>query len=170
MGGASKVGGNVTPVSEFNIWYDPTSADEVVKACNNLILIPLDVTTSFVYTPEETENFLSQVNHSDKATFMRELTKFVISTNRKFRETNYQNGFFVHDAHTIGFLAYPHLYRGTFVDLAVETVGEHTKGQTIVDRRNHPRSNINKTMLITDVDKNAILDVMIEDFKEFDFE
>ena len=55
MGGASKVGGNVTPVAEFNIWYDPTSADVVVKACNNLIMIPLDVTTSFVYTPQETE-------------------------------------------------------------------------------------------------------------------
>jgi len=55
MGGASKVGGNVTPVAEFNVWYDPTSADEVVKSCNNLIMIPLDVTTSFVYTPQETE-------------------------------------------------------------------------------------------------------------------
>ncbi len=58
MGGASKVGGNVTPVAEFNIRYDPTSTDEVVKACNNLIMIPLDVTTSFVYTPEETVNLL----------------------------------------------------------------------------------------------------------------
>ena len=111
MGGASKVGGNVTPVAEFNIWYDPTSADEVVKACNNLILIPLDVTTSFVYTPAETEAIIGQVNHSHKAEFMRKLTDFAISTNRKFRETHYHEGFFVHDAHTIGFLAYPHLYK-----------------------------------------------------------
>ena len=170
MGGASQVGGNVTPVAEFNIWYDAPSADIVVKACNNLILIPLDVTTSFVYSPEETEAIVGQVNHSTKAQFIRELTQFTINTNRKFRETHYDNGFFVHDAHTIWFLAYPHLYKGSFVDLAVETVGEHTKWQTVVDRRNHPRSNINKTLLITDVDRNGILEAMTEDLKEFDFE
>lgn len=170
MGGASKVGGNVTPVAEFNIWHDPISANEVVTLCSNLIVIPLDVTTSFVYTPRDTLAFLWHINHSDKAEFMMQLTEFVISTNRKFRETGYQNGFFVHDAHTIGFLAYPHLYKGTMVDLSVETVGEHTKGMTVVDRRNHPRTNINKTMLITDVDKNWLLEALTEDFKEFDFE
>lgn len=169
MGGASKVGGNVTPVAEFNIWYDAASADEVVKSCNNLILIPLDVTTSFIYSPEETEAIVWQVNESNKAQFLKELTQFTINSNRKFRETQYKNGFFVHDAHTIGFLAYPHLYKWSFVDLSVETVGEHTRGQTVVDRRNHPRSNINKTLLITDVDKNGILEAMTEDLKEFDF-
>ena len=170
MGGASKVGGNVTPVAEFNIWYDPTSADEVVKACNNLILIPLDVTTSFVYTQADTDSFINKINHSTKAEFIRKLTDFAISTNRKFRETHYHEGFFVHDAHTIGFLAYPHLYKWSFVDLSIETIGEHTKWQTVVDRRNHPRTNINKTLLITDVDKNGLLEALTEDLKEFDFE
>lgn len=170
MGGASKVGGNVTPVAEFNVWYDPTSAYEVVKACNNLIMIPLDVTTSFVYTPQETEAIIWEVNHGKKAEFMRELTDFVISTNRKFRETHYKNGFFVHDAHTVWFLAYPHLYKWSFVDLAVETVGEHTKGQTIVDRRNHSRTWVSKVLFMTDVDKNGLLEALTEDMKEFDFE
>ena len=170
MGWASKVWGNVTPVAEFNIWYDPHSADEVVKACNNLIMIPLDVTTSFVYTPEETQAIIWKVNHSKKAEFMNQLTDFVINTNRKFRETHYKNGFFVHDAHTVGFLAYPHLYKWSFVDLSVETIGEHTKGQTIVDRRNHSRTGINKVLFITDVDKNWLLEALTEDMKEFDFE
>lgn len=170
MGGASKVGGNVTPVAEFNIWYDPISADEVVKASNNLIMIPLDVTTSFVYTPEETQAIIGQVNHNAKAEFMKQLTDFVISTNRKFRETHYKNGFFVHDAHTVWFLAYPHLYKWSFVDLSVETVGEHTKGQTIVDRRNHARTWVSKVLFMTDVDKDGLLEALTEDMKEFDFE
>ena len=49
-------------------------------------------------------------------------------------------------------------------------MGEHTKGQTVVDRRNHARTNINKTLLITDVDKNGLLEALTEDLKEFDFE
>jgi inosine-uridine nucleoside N-ribohydrolase len=84
-------------------------------------MIPLDVTQSFVYTAADTEQFLDEINHSKKADFVRSLTDFVIKTNRKFRETHYQNGFFVHDGNTVGFLLYPHLYRGTFIDVRVET-------------------------------------------------
>lgn len=170
MGGASKVGGNVSPVAEFNIWYDPVSADIVVRACDNLILVPLDITTSFVYTQAETEAILGQINQSTKAKFLRGLTEFTIASNKRFRETNYHDGFFVHDAHTIGFLAYPHLYKGTFVDLMVETQGQYTKGQTVVDWRNHPRTHLRKTFLITDVDKEKMLEAMTEDLKEFDFQ
>jgi inosine-uridine nucleoside N-ribohydrolase len=58
MGGANKVGGNVTPVAEFNVWYDAPAAQYVSDHCDNLVMIPLDVTTSFVYSPQETEHIL----------------------------------------------------------------------------------------------------------------
>ena len=58
MGGASKVGGNVTPVSEFNVWYDAAAAQYVADHCENLIMIPLDITTSFVYSSAETDHIL----------------------------------------------------------------------------------------------------------------
>lgn len=166
---ASKVGGNITPVAEFNAWYDATAAEYIVNHCNNLIMIPLDVTTGFVYSPAETEQILGQVNHSTKAEFLRKLTAFTIGTNKMFRETHYKEGFFVHDAHTVGFLMYPHLYKWSLVDVQIETTGEHTKGMTVVDRRNHSRTGFRKTMWITDVDKYGFLEAMIEDFKQFDF-
>ncbi len=161
-------GGNVTPTSEFNVWYDAASAKQVVDVANNLIMIPLDVTQSFVYTPEDSEQFLGEINHSNKAEFVRELTKFVVGTNRKFRETHYQNGFFVHDGHTVWFLLYPHLYRGTFIDVRVETQGEFTQWQTVWDWRNHPRKDYKKTYVITDVDRDGFLEALVQDFKEFD--
>lgn len=169
MGWASKVGGNVTPVSEFNVWYDAPAAEYVVNHCNNLIMIPLDVTTSFVYSPTETEQILGQVNHSTKAEFLRKLTAFTISTNKMFRETHYKEGFFVHDAHTVGFLMYPHLYQWSFVDIKVETTGQYTKGMTIVDWRNHSRTDFKQTMFINSVDKYGFLEAITEDFKQFDF-
>lgn len=169
MGGASKVGWNITAVAEFNVWYDADATEYVAQHCNNLIMIPLDVTTSFVYSSEETEKMLGQINHTGKAEFLRKLTEFTITTNKNFRETHYQDWFFVHDAHTVGFLMYPHLYKGSFVDLKIETRWEHTKGMTVVDRRNHSRNNFNKTMFITDVDKYWFLEAIVEDFKQFDF-
>ncbi len=170
MAWASKVWWNITPVSEFNVWYDAPATEYVVNHCNNLIIIPLDVTMSFVYSSNETEQILGQINHSNKAEFLRRLTTFTIGTNKMFRETNYEEWFFVHDAHTIGFLMYPHLYKWSFVDLNIETTGQYTRGMTVVDRRNHSRIGFRKTMRVTDVDKYWFLEAMTEDFKQFDFE
>ncbi len=82
MGGSFHEGGNVTPTSEFNIWYDAESAEKVFQSTDNIVLIPLDVTQSFVFRSEDTEAFLSQVNHGYKAEFLRKLTDAVINTTR----------------------------------------------------------------------------------------
>ncbi|MBP7885396.1 hypothetical protein KAZ93_04585 [Patescibacteria group bacterium] len=75
----------------------------------------------------------------------------------------------MHDAQTVGFLLYPHLYRGTLMDVQVETKGEYTRGQTIVDTRNHPRIGYHKSLVLTSVDKYGLLEALTQDFKEFDF-
>jgi inosine-uridine nucleoside N-ribohydrolase len=85
------------------------------------MILPLDITTSMVFTEADMENCFKNINHSNKAEFMRALTKFTIGTNMMFRETSYEKGFFVHDAHTIGLLLYPHIYKGTFYQVNVET-------------------------------------------------
>lgn len=169
MGGSFHAGGNVTPTSEFNIWYDSASAKAVFDATDHIVLIPLDVTQSFVFSPEDTEQFLAEINHGYKADFMRKLTQAVIHTTRNFRETHYQNGFFVHDGHVVGFLLYPHLYRGTLVGVHVENQWEYTKGMTVADRRNHARTDYRKTLVITDVDHYGFLEALVQDFREFDF-
>lgn len=89
MGGAVKVGGNVTPVAEFNISYDADSAAQVFNATNNLMIAPLDLTTQMVFTDEDMENCFKNVNHDKKQEFMRALTKFTTGTNTMFRETAY---------------------------------------------------------------------------------
>jgi hypothetical protein len=74
------------------------------------------------FTMKDMENcFISTVNNTQKQEFMRALTKFIIATNMKFRETGYQEGFYIHDAHTVGILLYPHLYKGSFMQVNIET-------------------------------------------------
>jgi inosine-uridine nucleoside N-ribohydrolase len=69
----------------------------------------------------------------------------------------------------VWFLLYPHLYRGTFIDVRVEIQWEFTKGQTVGDRRNHPRKDYNKTYVVTDVDSDWFLEALVQDFREFDW-
>jgi inosine-uridine nucleoside N-ribohydrolase len=58
MGGAVRVPGNVTPVAEFNISYDPESADQVFTSVHNSILLPLDVTSQLIFTRHEMQTIL----------------------------------------------------------------------------------------------------------------
>lgn len=90
MGGAIDIHGNVTPVAEFNIFYDSPSAKKVFASTDNLMLLPLDLTTSFAFTEEDMENSFKNINDSIKQEFARKLTTFIIGTNMSFRETAYE--------------------------------------------------------------------------------
>lgn len=65
-------------------------------------------------------------------------------------------------------LLYPHIYKGTFYDVHVETKGDLTKGETVVDVRNHARTEVN-SFVAAEFNKNLFLEAMTEDFKQFDF-
>ena len=169
MGGAFFMAGNVSPVAEFNYRYDPASADVVLKSGANLFIAPLDVTTQEVFREEDLEPVLEHINHEEHRKFMYELTEFTISTNMWFRETHYNRGFYVHDASTIGFLLYPHIYTGSFYNVQIEVDSPLTKGQTVVDSRNFPKTDCN-AFIVLDMNKDLFLEAMTEDFKDFDFE
>jgi inosine-uridine nucleoside N-ribohydrolase len=161
--------GNVTPIAEFNIAYDPDSAKIVFGATENIMLLPLDLTTSMVFDEKDLSQCFAEINHGTKQEFMRKLTDFVIRSNMQFRETGYEHGFYVHDAHTVGLLLYPHLYTGSFQQVMIETKGEYTNGQTIVDQRNIARTSTNAFVAMS-FDKGKFLEALTQDLRQFNFE
>jgi inosine-uridine nucleoside N-ribohydrolase len=86
MGGAIRVPGNVTPVAEFNISYDPESADTVFNQTNNTVLLPLDVTSKLIFTRHEMQIILKGLK-GKKAKFIEALSLHTFKTNMAFRET-----------------------------------------------------------------------------------
>ena len=50
MGGAVHVGGNTTNVAEFNWWFDPDAARDVLRLPLRHVVIPLDVTDTVLLT------------------------------------------------------------------------------------------------------------------------
>jgi inosine-uridine nucleoside N-ribohydrolase len=165
MGGAVRVPGNVTPVAEFNICYDPESADEVFTTAHQTVLLPLDVTSKLIFTRYEMRTILANMK-GKRAKFLEALTLYTFKTNMAFRETAGAEGFLVHDASVIAMLIYPHLLTGQFLPIRVESKGEFTRGQTVTDLRNVAQPSTH-TFVVTDVDRDRFMESMVQDFLGF---
>lgn len=165
MGGAVRVPGNVTPVAEFNISYDPESADKVFTSIHHSVLLPLDVTSKLIFTRHEMQTILRGMK-SKKAKFLEALTLHTFKTNMAFRETAGTEGFLVHDASVVAMLIYPHLFHGQFLPIRIEKKGEFTRGQTVTDLRNVAQPTTH-TFVVTDVDRDRFMESMVQDFLNF---
>ena len=127
MGGAVRVPGNVTPTAEFNFYADPHAAHQVLASEAELVLVGLDVTDQV---------WLKQADllacTGPYAAFCRAACEPVIA----FESAHYGfAGMHVHDPVALGAALWPQLFRTQQLWVDVETTGELTAGQVVVDQR-----------------------------------
>ena len=131
MGGALAEAGNITPVSEFNSFADPHAFHQLIKAETNMSLIPLDVTHQLGLAAETIEARLAGRDDAI-ARFIRESTRTVIA----FEQEHYNYaGVHLHDPAAVALGIDSSLFEMETLVLDVETMGELTTGQVVVDRR-----------------------------------
>ena len=164
MGGAFFCPGNITPHAEFNIWFNSEAADLVLTSRDDLVMMPLDVTRNLIFTREMAQAIDSANSEDDRSKFMNHLCEFMITTAIDYRETNGVQGFLVHDAATIGYLFYPETLLMSRARVCVETKGERTRGQTLIDRRNQAKLSANAWVALQ-VDSIGFFTRFIEDLK-----
>ena len=133
MGGSAR-SGNLTPVAEFNIAFDPEAADLVFSAGWPVIMAGLDVTHQALATQAVTER-VAAVGGA-KAEFMLDL---IAEYGRRYAEVQGFDAPPVHDPVAVAIVIDEEL-GGGHVDLvkapiAIETAGKHTTGMTVVDLR-----------------------------------
>jgi inosine-uridine nucleoside N-ribohydrolase len=165
MGGAFLRAGNVTPEAEFNIAYDPEAAQQVFQAGANLVVIPLDVTHQLIFTPAHAQQINAANPDRPIALFIVALTEFMVGTALKFRETQGEQGFLVHDAATLAYLFYPETLLFQSMQVEIETQGKSTCGKTVFDRRHQAKSGANAWVAMA-VDAEVLLAVLVADLKE----
>ncbi len=166
MAGAFHCSGNVTPHAEFNVWFNPQAAETVFNSRDDIVVLPLDVTTQLIFTREMAQA-VSQVNpESEIAKFLVSLCEFMVGTALGYRETGGINGFFVHDAATLGYLFYPETLMLRRVRVRIETKGEWTCGQTLIDSRPAPKTGANAWVALQ-VDQTRFFTSFVEDLKYF---
>ncbi len=164
MGGAFHCPGNVTPHAEFNLWFNPKATEIVLNSRNDLVITPLDVTRQLIFTREMMNSIAATHPDSKLAQFLTDLCEFMITTALQYRETNGASGFLVHDAATLSYLFYPEtmLYRRAHVQ--IETQGQWTRGQTLIDDRSSAKQSAN-AWIATQIDAARFFTSLIEDFK-----
>ncbi|MCU1503106.1 MAG: putative pyrimidine-specific ribonucleoside hydrolase, partial [Ilumatobacteraceae bacterium] len=130
MGGGTF--GNRTAAAEFNIWADPEAAAIVFGYGGPLIVSGLDLTHQFQATPDRIAAVRALPGRL--AAVLADLFDF-FSTTYVSRHHD-MAGPAVHDPCAVLALTHPELFVRTSSHVVIETIGEHTRGQTVIDRRN----------------------------------
>ena len=140
MGGSLNAIGNITPCAEFNFYFDPASAQEVLKSRTTKTLIPLNITQQVAFGFEMMDELPN--NQTRTGYFLRQILPH---TFRAHRQQLGQEGITLNDA--VGALAMlePQLFKFEPLGCDVETEGELTRGVLVADRRTQPdlRPNVN---------------------------
>lgn len=143
MGGASRALGNISPAAEFNILADPHAAQVVFDSGLPITMVPLDVTHQVRSTPERIARIAAL--GSPIALAVAELLAPPAGWGPSA----------LHDPCVIAYLLAPALFKGSRVNVAVETQSALTLGATVVDWRGVSGREANANVLHT-VDADGV--------------
>ena len=143
MAGAARPPGNVTPVAEFNVYADPEAAAIVFQQPWRLTMVGLDVTNQVLFSRSERDAL--SANTSREAVLVREVTRHLF-------DVRGVDTMALHDPLAVGVAIEPDLVTTLQQEVRVETRGELTAGQTVVDLRPNAPPPVLPTRVCTGVD------------------
>jgi purine nucleosidase len=155
MGGAYGPG-NRTPVSEFNIGFDPEAAQIVFREPWPLTMVGLDLTHQALATPEVVARIAAL--DTAPARFVADLFAFFGNAYRSV------HGFAappVHDPCAVAFVIDPDVLTTRRAPLDVETAGTLTAGMTVADLRG-PEPDDCRTRVAVTLDRTRFWDLVVD--------
>lgn len=159
MGGAFQLTpygcGNATPVAEFNIWHDPLAAKIVFDSRLRIKAVGLDVTT-------DPKNRLTKTAFNKLLEASNARTRLIAGLCQRLVEKF--GGMSLHDPMAIAVTADESLAKTSKFKVEVETQGELTLGQTIVDKRKYrePQEEDLNIEICTSIDDKRFLKMFME--------
>lgn len=160
MGGALDGRGNATPAAEFNIYCDPQAARTVFRSPTTMTLVPLNVTRQVTMTYGLLDDLPPESCRAGR--FLRQVLPFYYRAHH--RELGLE-GVQLHDAVALAAVTNPELFTTTPGAVDVETVGELTKGATVMDRRATPLWRRNMAVA-TELDAAAVKDCILRGIRQ----
>lgn len=150
MGGAA-VGGNRTPVAEFNIWQDPEAAHIVFASGIPIIMCGLDVTRKAALKKEDLER-IESVGGKAGELYSKILKELAMGQ---------KDDVIVHDAVAMARALEPNLFIGSTHCVAIDLTGAHTRGCTVTDLGNLMGEKTN-TEVIFDLDREGFVELLVK--------
>ena len=161
ISGGSLTGiGDVTPAAEFNMFYDPPSAQAVFRAPATKTLIPLDITRQATFTLEFVEQLPPESTRAGR--LLRKLVTFAF---RSYRQHLGLESILLQGAVTLAATLHPELFETEELAGDVETAGLLTQGHTVLDRRPNAPHQPNLAVAMT-VDSSAVKDCILRGLSE----
>ncbi|MFL5687146.1 MAG: nucleoside hydrolase [Chloroflexota bacterium] len=161
MGGANRYG-NVTPRAEFNVWADPEAARVVINSgVRKITLVPLDATHQALVSLDDCAELraLGTPAGDAAATFTERRIEGYDTTQPMKRP----NAAPVHDALAVASLVDPTVISTHRLHVDVETQGELTVGETVVDTNFRSRRQPNVDVAL-DADERKFVAMLLETF------
>jgi inosine-uridine nucleoside N-ribohydrolase len=156
MGGGTF--GNRTPLAEFNIWADPDAAAIVFGSGADITMAGLDVTHQFLVTPDRIDQIAAM-----GAPFTNMITDlFRFFSNNYIERHDQIQGAALHDPLAVLAITHPHLFEVVDRHVTIETVGRHTTGMTVIDRRDISDREPANVHVLERVDAAAAWQIVVE--------
>ncbi len=138
MGGALRAPGNVTPVSEANIWGDPEAARRVFESGMPITMVGLDVTMAVKLNESHIERVVREMapGGERQAAFIEHILRFYFSAYER------ENGIYgspAHDPLAVAVAIDPSFVETEEHDIRIETKGTVSYGATLSDMRGTPK-------------------------------
>lgn len=161
MGGANRYG-NVTPRAEFNVWADPEAARVVINSgIRKITLVPLDATHQALVSLDDCAALraLGTPAGDAAATFTKRRIQGYDTTQPMKRP----HAAPVHDALAVAAIVDPAVITTYHLHVDVETQGELTVGETVVDTNFRSRRDPNVHVAL-DADERRFVAMLLETF------
>jgi len=161
MGGANRYG-NVTPRAEFNVWADPEAARIVLRSgIRKITLVPLDATHQALVSLDDCVALRALGTPAGQAAAL--FTERRIEGYDRTQPMKRPNAAPVHDALAVASIVDPAVIGTTFLHVDVETTGELTVGETVVDT-NHRGDGDPNVNFAFEADERRFVDLLLSIF------
>ncbi len=161
MGGANRYG-NVTPRAEFNVWADPEAARVVINSgVRKITLVPLDATHQALVSLDDCAALraLGTPAGDAAATFTERRIQGYDTT----QPMKQRHAAPVHDALAVAAIVDPAVITTHHLHVDVETRGELTVGETVVDTNFRSRREPNVHVAL-DADERRFVAMLLQTF------
>jgi inosine-uridine nucleoside N-ribohydrolase len=161
MGGANRYG-NVTPRAEFNVWADPEAARTVITSgVPKITLVPLDATHQALVSLDDCGALRALGTPAgDAAATFTERRIQGYDTSQPMKRPHAAP---VHDALAVAAIVDPAVITTHHLHVDVETKGELTVGETVVDTNFRSRQEPNVHVAL-DADERRFVSLLLETF------
>ncbi|MFZ9867305.1 MAG: nucleoside hydrolase [Ilumatobacteraceae bacterium] len=165
MGGSTTFG-NVTPTSEYNIWFDPCAASEVFSSGANLRMCGLELTHQ-LSLGRDFAVALRDIG-SDSAIFCSELFDYYLDYSVKLMTDKVDRvetiGAPLHDPCAVLALTHPEICSFEHLHVEVEACDSRTRGMTIADRRPWTVGDDANVDVVTSIDHKFARELIVRSF------